>query len=494
MSQNPLDAGTRDAATLVILRDAPAGLEVFVTLRPRSLRFMGGATVFPGGAVSRADLDPRWESASTMDRTAATEASGESHEAALGYYVCALREAFEEVGLFLGTGAAPDPDVADDAGRFLEACLDSDAVLDTARLVFGGRWVTPLGAPVRFDTRFFCVRAPGDWEPRVNAAEVEAWSWVTPQRLLDDLATGRVLMAPPTIEMVQLLAEHATVEDVLMGIRRDPLDGAGKLISVRLSPMVHVVVAPNPGPMTGPGTNTYIVGAGPTFVIDPAVDDHPYVDEVVARAGNVEAVLVTHRHSDHVGGVRAIAERTGAPVRAFGADPAGEADVLPLDDGSVLSAGGVSLTTLHCPGHARDHLCWVMGGTASLFAGDNILGEGTAVIAPPDGDMRTYLATLERLVALDIDRIYPGHFRWLDGGKRVIRGYIDHRKDREGQVLEAVGAGIETVEQIVGRIYTEISQQLVPVAAYQVLAHLEMLEEQKKVWRENDRWKLGDVY
>ena len=494
MSLNPLDIEARDAATLAILRDGPGGLEILVTVRPRSLRFMGGATVFPGGSVSPSDADVRWERASTLSRADAAALTNESEDRALGFYVCALRESFEEVGFILGLGELPvDRSEAEDGSDFLEACLARGAVLSLHDLVYAGRWVTPQGAPVRFDTRFFCVRAPVGWEPSPDPREVASATWVTPRAGLDDLARGEALMAPPTVEMLQLLAKHRDVQSVLDGIGDEALTGAGNLISVRLSPLAHVVLAPNPGIMTGPGTNTYIVGAGPTVVVDPAVDDDEYLDEVIDRAGDVAAILVTHRHSDHVGGAAALAARTGAPVRAFGSAPAGDADVVPITDGDVIEAGGASLVTFHAPGHAADHLCWWLEGAATLFAGDNILGEGTAVIAPPEGNMADYLRSLRRLLDLHIDRIYPGHFRWLDGGRKVIQGYLDHRAEREQKMLAALGEREASIEDIVERAYTDTPKHLHPVAAFSVLAHLEMLEEQGKVRRKKDLWARSDV-
>lgn len=484
----------RDAATLAILRDSQEGLEVLVTVRPRSLRFMGGATVFPGGALDPGDSDPRWDRASTLSRAQAAELSEEDEDRALAFYVCALRESFEEVGFLVGHGDLPvDRSDAGSGAEFLDPFLDGGARLALDELVPAGRWVTPLGAPVRFDTRFFCVRAPEGWEPTPDPREVESCEWVTPETALDQLGRGDALMAPPTIEMLQLLAKHEDVASVLRDIGSNALTGAGNLISVRLSPLVHVVLAPNPGTMTGPGTNTYIVGTGPSVVIDPAVDDDDYIDEIVERAGEVAAILVTHRHSDHVGGTAALAKRTGAPVRAFGPDKAGDAAVIPISDGDVVEVGGTLLRTLHCPGHASDHLCWWMDGAATLFAGDNVLGEGTAVIAPPDGDMRDYLASLNRLLDLHIDRIYPGHFRWLDGGTKVLQGYIAHRRDRENAIVAALSRRPATIEEVVAEVYTDTPEHLHALAARSVSAHLEMLMADGKVERRKDLWALTNV-
>ena len=488
----PAEPEPRPASTLVILRDTDGGPEVLVTVRPKSLRFMGGATVFPGGAVAPADLDRRWEQLTNLNRAEALQVTGlDDPVAALGAFVCALRESFEEVGFLIGERTRGiERSTAESAERFLECCLEQNAVLDAASLVAGGRWVTPLGAPVRFDAQFFLTRAPEGWDPDPDPNEVAEAHWRAPADVLDDLASGRALLAPPTIEMLQRIVDHPNVDAIIGAMGGNELTGPGDVISVRLSPFVHVVLAPNPSPMTGPGTNTYVVGAGPTCVIDPAVDDDRYIEELLRVAGDIQAILVTHRHSDHTGGIARLVEATGTSVHAYGTESAGGVPVVAVDDGDVFEVGGARLRSLYCPGHASDHLCFILEGTASLFAGDNVLGEGTAVIMPPDGDMKTYLSTLRRLAELHIDRIYPGHFRPLDGGRRVIEGYLRHRADRERQVRDALGSGARSLVEIVAAVYTDTPPHLHPVAEYQVLAHLEMLEEQNVVHRVGERWEL----
>lgn len=471
----------RPAATVVILRDGPTRPEVLLTIRPKHLRFMGGAAVFPGGAVAPEDADERWAAASDGPVDASR--------------ICALRESFEEVGFLLADG--PIERItradADEPELFLAACLSLGVRLKTRDLVPGGRWVTPLGSTVRFDTAFFLARCIPGWEPTPDTNEVESCEWITASDALDRLSRGELLMAPPTIEMLQRIDGHLSIDEVFDALVDDPVDSAGRVLSFRLSPLVHVVLAPNPGPMTGPGTNTFIVGTGPTLVIDPAVDDPAYLDEVCRVAGQVSDILITHRHPDHVGGARELARRTGATVRAFGTEDAGGAPVSPIQEGDVLSAGGASLRALHLPGHAPDHLGFLLENAASLFAGDVILGEGTAVIVPPEGNMRTYLASLERLLAIHIDRIYTGHFRPLDGGRAVIEGYIAHRQERRQQVVTALDDGASTPEEIVETVYTDIPRALHPVAVQQVLAMLEMLEEDGDVARDGTRWRRVPV-
>jgi glyoxylase-like metal-dependent hydrolase (beta-lactamase superfamily II)/8-oxo-dGTP pyrophosphatase MutT (NUDIX family) len=484
----------RPAATVVLMRDSDRGLEVLVTLRPEHLRFMGGASVFPGGAVAEADLDPRWERASALTGTEAAEALGmEDPAAALGTYVAALREAFEEVGFLAASGslALLQPDDADDARRFLERCLEAGVTLATDELVPAGRWVTPLGAPLRFDARFFLTRVSRGWEPRPDPSEVAGCDWLTPAEGLAALASGKRTMAPPTVEMLQRLDGYTSSAAAIEGFGSGASTGSGKLLSIRISPLVHVVLAPNAGVMTGPGTNTYVVGSGPHVVIDPAVDDPEFLEGVLnACGGEVASILITHRHPDHTGGAAALATETGAPVRAFGDRPAGDAAVESLSDGERIAISGAELVALHTPGHASDHLCFHMPGAASLFSGDVVLGEGTAVIAPPDGDMAAYLGTLHRLRELDIDRIYPGHWKPLDGGRAVIDAYIAHRKEREAKILAAVGAELTELDAIVAAAYSDTPTHMHPVARFSATAHLEMLATEGKVECHQDRWKL----
>jgi glyoxylase-like metal-dependent hydrolase (beta-lactamase superfamily II) len=167
--------------------------------------------------------------------------------------------------------------------------------------------------------------------------------------------------------------------------------------------------------------------------------------------------------------------------------------VAPIADGEVVSLGSARLVAIHTPGHASDHLCYYLDGTTSLFSGDTILGEGTAVIAPPDGDMRAYLDSLQRLLSWRIGRIYPGHWPALDGGRTVIERYIAHRKQREAAIHDAVRSSPASVEEIVARVYVDTPANLHPIAAYSVQAHLEMLAAAGKVERVNERWAATGV-
>ena len=481
----------KPAATVVLLRAAPA-FEVLVTVRPQNLRFMGGATVFPGGGVAKADLDPAWEQASVLSgEDAARLLDEDDRRLALGFLVCALRESFEEVGFISGRGPVEDLPRDADAQAFLQACLDLGVVLGTDALVPAGRWITPLGSNVRYDARFFIARAPEGWTPRPDPGEVAECRWTMAADALEQLAAGEAIMAPPTAAMLQRLASFDDVDSALHALAGMDLEPEGGIYKARLSPLVEVILAPNPSVMTGPGTNTYVVGRNPALVIDPAVDDGGYVDAVVASAGRTAAILVTHRHSDHVGGTRALAEKLRVPVRAFFEDDAGGVEVRPLVDGEVIEFGGGALESVFSPGHAADHVSFWLSAEKALFAGDNVLGEGTSVIAPPDGDMKAYLDSLRRLELLQPQRIYPGHFRPLDRGTEVLREYISHRKQRETKILAALAGGPATLEEMVTEAYDDTPVELHPIAQMSALAHLQALEADGRVRQASGKWEMA---
>jgi len=231
--------------------------------------------------------------------------------------------------------------------------------------------------------------------------------------------------------------------------------------------------------MTGPGTNTYLVGDGGELAcIDPGPDEPRHLEaiEESARAlqGRITTVLLTHSHPDHRPLARALAARTGAPLRAL--DP-GDDGAQPLRDGDTVRAGGVILRAVHTPGHASDHLCFFDEGASELFTGDHVLSGMTTVINPPDGDMAAYMESLRRVLALRPAVIHPGHGRVIEDGVAVIEQYIAHRLEREAQVAEAVrrrGEATAPIE-VVPEIYAAYPEALHALAARSVEAHLDKL-------------------
>lgn len=240
------------------------------------------------------------------------------------------------------------------------------------------------------------------------------------------------------------------------------------------------VLAPNPGPFTLEGTNTWIVGRDPSIVIDPGPDDRGHALAVLAEADPVGAILLTHHHPDHAPAARRLADATGVPVRAFAP---GEREVA-VRDGEVVEVGGTRVRTIHTPGHTSDHVCFLLEEDELLFTGDVVLGRGTSVVDPPDGDMSAYTRSLERLLELDPSAIYPGHGPVIFTPRGRIEYYLRHRAEREAQVLAALAEGRHTAAEMVAEIYgEEIPEGMYPVAARSVLAHLLKLERGGRVAR-----------
>jgi glyoxylase-like metal-dependent hydrolase (beta-lactamase superfamily II) len=243
-------------------------------------------------------------------------------------------------------------------------------------------------------------------------------------------------------------------------------------------PGVHRLTAPNPSVMTGRGTNTYLIGRSRLIVIDPGPDDPRHLEATAATAwdlGRVVAIAVTHTHADHAPAAAGLAALTGAPVLGYGSRDGFVAD-RELRDGDVLEEADLSVRVLHTPGHASDHLCFLLrtGGEEVLLSGDHIMGGSTVVIAPPDGDMSAYMASLARLLELEpsLSVIAPGHGPLLPDPEGVIKGYMSHRREREAAVLSALGEGSASVDDVVAAVYTDVPIELHPIARYSVWAHL----------------------
>jgi glyoxylase-like metal-dependent hydrolase (beta-lactamase superfamily II) len=265
-----------------------------------------------------------------------------------------------------------------------------------------------------------------------------------------------------------------------------------------------IILAPNPSIMTGPGTNTIVLGEGSdgATVIDPAVDDASYLASLVQegeRRGGIKRILITHGHSDHTSGAVALRERTHAPIYAFSRESVLFADEL-LVEGKTIPAGTDTLSTLYTPGHRFDHVCFFLDRARILFAGDIVAGMGTVVIAPPEGDMLDYLNSLARLKSLHLKEIVPAHGPVIDEPRAKLAEYIDHRLQREQQVIALLETSSHsnipgmTVPTMVAIIYADVDPALHQMAALSILAHLLKLEREHLVQRVaisgEDFWSL----
>jgi glyoxylase-like metal-dependent hydrolase (beta-lactamase superfamily II) len=257
------------------------------------------------------------------------------------------------------------------------------------------------------------------------------------------------------------------------------------------------ILAPNASLMSGPGTNTIVLGRADgdgALVIDPADSDPAHLEAIVQegeRRGGIRKILVTHGHPDHVGGAAELHARLNAPIYAFSRRGVPILDH-EVPDGTTFAVGGDTLRAIHTPGHRFDHLSFLLENAHILFAGDHISGITTNVIAPPDGDMLDYLNALKRLQSLEIAEIVPAHGPNVTDPQAKIAEYIVHRQLREQQilsVLELLGPGT-TIAQMVVHIYQDVDPSLHPVAAYSVEAHLIKLEREGIAERSGDGWRL----
>ena len=240
---------------------------------------------------------------------------------------------------------------------------------------------------------------------------------------------------------------------------------------------IQRVLAPNPGPFTGPGTNTWVVGdASEVVVIDPGPVERAHADAIEGVVGprKVRAVIVTHTHPDHAPLANPLSRTFSSQALGYAPGPEFSPDEL-LADGSEVVFAASSLRVLHTPGHAEDHLCFEMGRV--LFTGDHIMGGSSVMVE----DLGPYMASLERLRAETWDRMYPGHGPEIEDPGTVIDWYIAHRLQREGEILAAVNDGSRTVDDIVEVVYADVDSALHPLAARNVVTHLRKLADDGRV-------------
>ena len=247
---------------------------------------------------------------------------------------------------------------------------------------------------------------------------------------------------------------------------------------------IERVLAPNPGPYTGQGTNTWVVGdSAEAIVIDPGPRDASHESAILATLAsrNVAAVIVTHTHPDHAPLANPLARDLDVPALGYAPGPEFEPDEL-LIDGSQVAFAESTLDVLYTPGHSDDHLCFRLG--AVLFTGDHIMGGSSVMIE----DLGPYLRSLERLRDIPFDRLYPGHGPEIDNPSEVIDWYIAHRHQREQEILAALGTGASTVGEVVEIVYAEVEPNLYPLAARSVSAHLRKLAEEGSVRFSGSEW------
>jgi glyoxylase-like metal-dependent hydrolase (beta-lactamase superfamily II) len=268
--------------------------------------------------------------------------------------------------------------------------------------------------------------------------------------------------------------------------------------AVQLSPRVRRLTAPNPGMMTGPGTNSYIIGTDELTMIDPGPEIESHIAALLSVVGgNLRRILTTHTHFDHSPAARAVKAATGAEVLGMPAPPQSNQDGQFAPDrvprhGEVIACGDFSLRAVHTPGHASNHLCYLLLEERLLFTGDHVMQGSTVVITPPDGDMGAYLRSLEELLTLDINCIAPGHGHLIDKPHDEARRLIAHRLKREQKVVEGLAAKHPaTLDELVAVVYADTPLKLHGAAKRSLYAHLLKLEADGRAVCEREYWRLN---
>lgn len=266
-----------------------------------------------------------------------------------------------------------------------------------------------------------------------------------------------------------------------------------------VSARVTRVLAPNPGFMTGAGTNSYLLGQRDITVLDPGPADDAHVAALLAAAqalgGRIRRIVLTHTHQDHAPAALALKAATSAELFGQSPLPGDPAQTLlrmdrELADGDVIAGDGYTLRALHTPGHVGNHLCYRLEEEALLFSGDHLINGSTVVIIPPSGSMADYLRSLEKLAQQDIAVIAPGHGDLIENAQAVIQFTIHHRLAREAKVLAKLQASAQSIEQLTPQVYDDVNPALHPVARYSLHAHLIKLRDEGRVHEGADGWRL----
>jgi glyoxylase-like metal-dependent hydrolase (beta-lactamase superfamily II)/8-oxo-dGTP pyrophosphatase MutT (NUDIX family) len=531
------------AATVLLLRDTPAGIEVLMTRRSSGASFAPGAYVFPGGRIDEGD-----RAAHRIALRRPTQG-----EVQLTQAVAAVRESFEELGVLLARHedgrpisaeevATMDRSTAASAVALADQCAARGLRLATDEVFTFAHWITDRDLPKRFDVPFLVARMPVGQTPTADETEQFEPCWVRPADALARHQAGGFFMIFPTLRTLERMAAYDSV-DALLDACANRAGGEGPLFTscpragllrgqearymehdspygelalvcpdgqivhaldwqseapVALLKNVQRLTAPNPGAMTGPGTNSYIVGdaASGYIVIDPGPNEARHLERLHrATAGNIRMIVCTHSHADHSPGaapLQALCTTSRPPILGLPSAPTARASArfspdraLQDQERLVLAAPDGTTHTLraiHTPGHAANHLCLVLEEDGLLFSGDHVLNGSTTVVDPPDGNMNAYLDSLDRLDAVcaegDIRFILPAHGYVLGAARAAIAYLKAHRLKREARIAAAMQRLPQgTPEDWLPLAYDDVPERMWPVAARSLAAHVERIRQ-----------------
>ncbi|HEX8737664.1 MAG TPA: MBL fold metallo-hydrolase [Pyrinomonadaceae bacterium] len=505
------EATPKDAAAVILLRENSS--EVFLAQRNPKIPFLGGFHAFPGGKVDKED--------------ACIEVRNCADAETAKFIACAARETFEEIGVLLvrggdkitkGQRASLHEDLISARFSFAEILETWGLWIDAEDFAYTGFWTTPKFSPVRFKTRFFLAVCPRKQEPQVFG-EFITGEFIAPPDALKLWENSEILISPPVLLTLQTLAESVqqsavgnqpeteaqrvgfAAETVVEKLLSQSQKYDGKIRYVKFHPFISCFPVRTETLPPATHTNCFIAGGREFIVIDaasPFVEEqnalHEYIDSLIENGNVCRALVLTHLHRDHISGANALRNHLRekhnlrVPVAAHKLTAESVKDLVEVErfieddevfDLKINDAETLYLTALHTPGHARGHLCFYDAQRGFLLSGDNVLAAGSVLIAPPEGDMKDYLNSLEEMKNLPNLRFLCGsHGAAVYDARGKIEEYIAHRLDREKQILQAIAGGAKTISEITGKVYPDLREKLFSLAAESVSAHLAKLSDE----------------
>ena len=507
---NQKSATPKDASAIILIKDG----KVLWAQRNPNLKFLGGWHAFPGGKTEKSDTEIEVRNCQDKDLKQ--------------FIVSAVRECFEEVGVLLvkggekltkGQRASLHDDLISGRSSFKEILDHWNLWIDAEDFVYTGFWTTPQFSPVRFKTRFFIAECPEKQTPYAAISEMQSPEFITPKDALTRWENSEVLISPPVLISLQILAEEEILSPDEHGFTQIKTDSKTKnqrpktkdqilreksekhdgiIAYLELNP--HITVFPLRTETLPPATHTncFIVGNKEFIVIDAASKDETEIaklckllDSMIDGGAVCKEIIVSHLHPDHFGGETVLQnhlkEKFGLEIPISAHEITAKSlegkvkfqkfitdeQVFTLKDkfGETFE-----IKALHTPGHARGHLVFYDESKCFLLSSDNVIATGSVVIAPPEGNLVDYLASLERMKNLPALRFLCGsHGSAIFNGKAKIDEYIAHRLERENQIFEAFQTGVKTPSEIVEKVYVGLDEKLVRLAEKSVEAHLEKL-------------------
>ena len=517
----------RASASVIPWRLSDSGeLEVWWVRRAATMRFMAGFWAFPGGGISRRDVEidvvgsPQGTTGDTF-----TQASPELDDAEMrtngpdlapGTTGGALRELFEETGLLLLVEGGTDHVAVHQERReertrllrkdvsFAELTKRHGAV-DATCLVFAGRWLTPPFAPMRYDNRFFLLEWPKSApDPELPddsldgvRSEHDRAEWIRPGKALRRWKRTLLLMAPPILHVLRVLADEGSVTEkgeisgaALERLRDTREANLGPMRKIEFRPGVVLLPLRTPTLPPATHTNAFLLGnpPGAAVLIDPATslpEEQERLLQVLDAAEEqgyrIGSIWLSHHHPDHVGAVEPVWKHLGQPlICAHGSDSAalevrGVLVDEELEDGQQVRFEGepdLDIDIIHTPGHTRGHLSFYVPSADTLLASDLTSTLSTIIIDPPDGDMDHYISSLRRVALMKAGVLFPSHGPGHTNPRKHLEDLVEHRLEREEKILDAWHDGLRTPADMVARVYDDVPAELHPVAERQIEAHL----------------------